>query len=260
MGAFALPMKAVLGPDRLVAVGTLGTALGLTLLGVAHYSATGLAACVVAGISWVAVLATLNVSVQVSLPDCVRGRGLAMFVTVFFGAMTAGSALWGQIAAAFSLPAAHFVAAAGATVGIALSWRWKLWEGTGVDLAPSMHWPAPALAIDAEPDREPLLVTIEYLIDPQKNDAFLAAIQGPGQQRRRDSAYALGLFEHASEKGRFLETFMVASSLEHLRQRQRVTNADRIVPDAIRQFDATAEPKVTHFIAATFGPSPDSSE
>src|SRR5580704_5442919 len=72
-----------------------------------------------------------------------------------------------------------------------------------------------------------------------------------GQERRRDGAYAWDVFEDAAEKGRFLETFMVASWLEHLRQHQRITNADRVVQDAIRQFDAAAEPKVTHFIAAT---------
>jgi transmembrane secretion effector len=44
---------------------------------------------------------------------------------------------------------------------------------------------------------------------------------------------------------------MVASWLEQLRQHQRVTNADRVVQDGIRRFDAAAEPKVTHFIAAT---------
>jgi len=250
-GAFMVPvLKAALGPDRLVAVGTLGTALSLTLLGIARDSALGLVACVVAGISWIAVLATLNVSVQVSLPDWVRGRGLAMFVTVFFGAMTAGSAVWGQLASMLDLPAAHFIAATGALVGIALTWRWKLQSGAGVDLAPSMHWPAPVLAIDVEPDRGPVLVTIEYRIDPQKSYAFLAAIRNLGQERRRDGAYAWDVFEDAAEKGRFLETFMVASWLEHLRQHQRVTNADRVVQDAIRQCDAAAEPKVTHFVAA----------
>jgi MFS family permease len=261
VGAFTLPwMKAALGPDRLVAAGTLGTALCLLLLGIARHSALGLAACVIAGVSWIAVLSSLNVSVQVSLPDWVRGRGLAMFVTVFFGAMTAGSALWGQLASTLGLPAAHFIAAVGAILGIALTWPWKLQSGAGIDLAPSMHWPAPVLAIDAEPDRGPVLVTIEYRIDPGKRDAFLTAIRDLGRQRRRDGAYAWDIFEDAAEKGRFLETFMIASWLEHLRQHQRVTNADRIVQDVIRQFDATAEPKVTHFIAATFGPSGTSSE
>ncbi|MDI4238601.1 MFS transporter [Bradyrhizobium sp. Arg237L] len=250
VGAFALSwMKTTLGPDRLVAAGTLGTALSLILLGIAHHAAIGLSACLLAGVSWIVVLATVNVSVQVSLPDWVRGRGLAMFVTVFFGAMTAGSALWGQFASELGLPAAHFVAAAGAVAGIVLTWRWKLQAGAGIDLAPSMHWPAPILTIDAGADRGPVLVTVEYLIAPERRDAFLSAVMELGLQRRRDGAYAWDIFEDAAENGRFLETFMVASWLEHLRQHQRVTNADRIVQDAIREFGATAEPKVTHFIA-----------
>ncbi len=75
----------------------------------------------IAGISWIAVLASLNVSVQVSPPDWVRGRGLAMFVTMFFGAMTAGSALWGQLASVLGTPAAHFIAAVGAILGTAVT-------------------------------------------------------------------------------------------------------------------------------------------
>ncbi len=248
-------MKAALGSDRLVAAGTLGTALSLVLLGIARHSAIGITACAVAGVSWIAVLASLNVSVQMSLPDWVRGRGPAMFVTVFFGAMTAGSALWGQLASALGLPAAHFIAAAGAVVGIAATWRWKLLSGAGVDLAPSMHWPAPVLAIDADADRGPVLVTVEYRVAAEKRDAFLVAVRQLGQQRRRDGAYAWDVFEDAAEHGRFLETFMVTSWLEHLRQHHRVTNADRVVQDAIRAFGSASEPKVTHFIAVSFGSS-----
>ena len=55
-------------------------------------------------LSWIAVLSSLNVSAQVALPEWVRGRGLAMFVTVFFGAMTLGSAVWGQVAGIVGLP------------------------------------------------------------------------------------------------------------------------------------------------------------
>jgi predicted MFS family arabinose efflux permease len=256
VGAFTLPsMKVALGSDLLVAAGTLGTALSLVLLGIARHSGIGVLACLAAGVSWIAVLATLNVSVQMSLPDWVRGRGLAMFVTVFFGAMTAGSALWGQLASVLGLPAAHFVAAAGAVVGIALTWRWKLPSGAAVDLAPSMHWPAPILSVDADADRGPVLVTVEYRIAPEKREAFLIAVRDLGQQRRRDGAYAWDLFEDAAEKGNFLETFMLASWLEHLRQHQRVTNADRIVQETVREFGAVGEPKVTHFIAARLRPT-----
>jgi len=169
---------------------------------------------------------------------------------VFFGAMTAGSALWGQLASGFGLAAAHFAAATGAVAGIALTWRWKLQAGAGVDLAPSMHWPAPILDIDADADRGPVLVTVEYFIAPEGRDAFLSAVAELGRQRRRDGAYAWDVFEDAAERGRFLETFVVASWLEHLRQHQRVTNADRVVQDAIRKLGVVTEPKITHFIAA----------
>jgi MFS family permease len=252
IGAFTLPFVKALGPERLVAAGTLGTTLTLILLGIARHPAVGIVACLAAGMSWIAVLSSLNVSVQISLPDWVRGRGLAMFVTVFFGAMTVGSALWGQLAATLGLPAAHFIAAAGALIGIVLTWGWKLQSGAGIDLAPSMHWPSPILAIDADPDRGPVLVTVEYRIDPGKRDAFLATLKDLGQRRRSDGAYSWGLFEDAAEEGRFLETFMVASWFEHLRQHQRVTNADRIIQNSVRAFGAATEPKVTHFIAADF--------
>jgi MFS family permease len=253
VGAFMLPwLKATFGADGLVAAGTTGTALSLILLGIARGPEIGLAACLIAGISWIAVLATVNVSVQVSLPDWVRGRGLAIFVTVFFGAMTAGSALWGQLASGLGLPAAHFLAAAGAVAGIALTWRWKLQTGAGIDLAPSMHWPAPVLAVEADADRGPVLVTVEYRIAPERREAFLASIRVMEQQRRRDGAFSWDVFEDAAESGRFLETFMVASWLEHLRQHQRVTNADSVVQDTVREFGAAAAPRVTHFIAANF--------
>jgi predicted MFS family arabinose efflux permease len=251
VGAFTLPaLKTAFGPDRLVAVGTLGTALSLFLLGIARHSTLGLAACLIAGMSWIAVLATLNISVQVSLPDWVRGRGLAMFVTVFFGAMTAGSALWGQLASGFGLPTAHFIAAAGAVVGIALTWRSKIQSGAGADLTPSMHWPSPVLASSADVDRGPVLVTVEYRIKTERRDAFLTAIRDLGQQRRRDGAYSWDVFEDAAEPGRFLETFLVASWLEHLRQHHRVTQADKIVQNAIRGLSVVDDPKVSHFVAA----------
>jgi Transmembrane secretion effector len=56
--------------------------------------------------SRVAQIKPQNVSAQVALPEWVRGRGLAMFVTTFFGALSLGNAIWGQLAAMISLPAA----------------------------------------------------------------------------------------------------------------------------------------------------------
>jgi MFS family permease len=251
VGAFALPwLKAKLGPDWLVAAGTLGTAISVVLFGLARDSTTALSASIIAGASWIAVLSSLNVSAQLALPEWVRGRGLAMFVTAFFGAITLGSAIWGQIAGMAGLPAAHFLAAAGALAAIPLTWRWKLQTGAGVDLTPSMHWPTPVVTHEVEQDRGPVLVTVDYRIDPQERKSFLAALEKLGHERRRDGAYAWGVFEDAAVEGRMVETFLVESWLEHLRQHERVTNADRVLQDAVLRFHTKGTPKVTHLIAS----------
>jgi predicted MFS family arabinose efflux permease/quinol monooxygenase YgiN len=249
-GAFFLPwLKSKIGPNRLMALAALGQAAAMLLYGLAHEPVMALVASVVAGATWIAAMATLTVSAQVALPDWVRGRGLAVFTTVFFGCLTLGSAAWGEVAVWAGLPVAHFLAAAGAVAAVPLTWRWKLQTAARLDLTPSMHWPAPVTTEDIADDRGPVMVTVEYRIKPADRDAFLQAIAKLEQERRRDGAYAWGIFEDAAEPGRLVETFLVESWLEHLRQHQRVTNADRVVQDAVHRFHLAGAPKVTHLIA-----------
>lgn len=250
-GAFALPLlKEKLGADGMVAMGSIGTAVALVLFALAHYSATALVASIVAGLSWIAALSSLNVSAQVALPEWVRGRGLSMFVTTFFGAVSIGSAIWGQLAAMISLPVANMVAAVGGLVAIALTWRWKLQTGAGIDLTPSMHWPAPIVAGEIEPDQGPVMVIVEYSIDPSDRAPFLTALKRLSYERRRDGAYRCGVFEDTADPGRMVETFLVDSWLEHLRQHERVTNADRVMQAEVCKLHTRSPPKVTHLIAA----------
>jgi MFS family permease len=248
--AFVLPRyKVRLGANGLVVLGEIGTAVTLVLLGLAHEAVLAALASLIAGASWIAAVANLNISAQVSLPDWVRGRGLAMYVTVFFGSMTVGSAIWGAVATHLGLAPAHFIAAIGALLAVPLTWRWKLQTGAALDLTPSMHWPEPVLTTTVEKDTGPVLIVVEYRVDLSKKKPFLSALSKLARERRRDGAYDWGIFEDAAEPGRFLETFLVESWLEHLRQHQRVTNADRILQNKIHQLLLT-EPVVTHLISA----------
>ena len=257
-GAFLLPwLRAKLGCDKLVAAGTIGTAIALFLYGAARVLPIAFAASIIAGISWIAVLSSLNVSTQFALPQWVRGRGLAVYSTVFFGAMTVGSAVWGQVARMAGVPGALYIAAACALCGIPLTRRWKLETGIGGDLTPSMHWPAPVVMRQIENDRGPVLVTVEYRVAKKNRQAFLTALDGIAHERRRDGAYRWGVFEDPADPQRYLETFLVESWLEHLRQHERVTNADRIVQEQVSRL-LQSETRITHLIAAELdGPTGD---
>ncbi len=175
-GAFMLRwLRGKLGADRLVSIATLASALATGLFAIAHDSATAILASLIAGASWIAAVSSLNVSAQIALPEWVRGRGLAVYVTVMFGALTIGSAIWGELAAVSSLTAALLIAAAGGVMAIPLTRAWRLQTGAADDLSPSMHWPAPVTTSAIEPDRGPVLVTVEYHIDPKNRDPFLHA-------------------------------------------------------------------------------------
>ncbi len=249
-GSLALRwLKDELGPDRLVAAGTIGAAFALTLFGLAREPITAICGCLVVGASWTVVMTKLYVSAQVALPDWARGRGLAVFLTFIFGATTVGSAAWGKLSALQGLPTAYFAAAAGAALCIPLTWGWKLQTGLGVDFSPALHWRAPAVSRKIENNRGPVLVVAEYRVDAKNRTEFLGAVDELGHARRRDGAYAWGLYEDVADVGRFVETFAIDSWLEVLHLRDRVTNADQMLEDRIRHL-LTEAPRVTLHVSS----------
>ena len=255
-GSLALRwLKDELGPDRLVAAGSVGAAFALVLFGLAHEPIMAICACLLGGASWTVVLTKLYVSAQVALPDWARGRGLAVFLTFIFGATTVGSAVWGKLSAMEGLPIAYFVAAAGVVLGIPLTWRWKLQTGVGIDFSPAAHWRAPTVARKVENNQGPVLAVVEYRVDAANRAEFLGAVDELGHARRRDGAYAWGVYEDVADVGRFVETFTIDSWLELMHQRERVTNADEML---IEPGSPSAGGGAAHHALCLLGaPSPD---
>jgi hypothetical protein len=94
------------------------------------------------------------------------------------------------------------------------------------------------------------MVTIEYYVEPEKVSAFIKAIDKYGRIRRRDGAYRWGIFRDLENPDRYLETFLVDSWAEHLRQHERSTRADREVEERV-QSNTRGKPIVRHLVYAT---------
>jgi len=224
----------------------------LAALALAHLQNLGpLAGAMLAtGVAWIAILAALQVSAQLTLPDWVRARGLAAFVVVFMGGMALGSIVWGQVATQIGIPPALTTAAAGMVLAIGLTWRFRLHDGHAPNFTPSQDWPAPLVAETPEPDSGPVLVTIEYRVDPARRAEFVAAMRDVREMRRRNGAFFWELFHDSAQPTRFLESFMDESWTEHLRQHERVSVADREVQRRVNQFLVKGEStKSTHWLA-----------
>jgi hypothetical protein len=135
-------------------------------------------------------------------------------------------------------------------LGTATARRWPLVTGEEIDLSPSQHWPTPEVAWDPVPEAGPVLVTVEYQVADRQRAEFVQTMLELKILRLRDGATRWDLFRDAALPERFLETFVVGSWGEHLRQHDRVTNADRDVEErALALVKSGSVPSVSHFIA-----------
>ena len=252
LGAFILPKaQKRLSVDTLVAIATfLYATMTLTLAYLRNYYLV-CGVMIFVGIGSLTLMASFNVAAQTVVPGWVRARALAFQLLVFQGSMAAGSFVWGAIAQRAGLSIALTGASMGLLVGLVIALRFPLNCGKNLDLAPSLHWRQQTLVFEPYPDDGPVLIQLEYHVDPQQADEFVEAMQPIGVMRRRDGAIQWGLFHDLTQCGRFVESFIVESWVEHKRQFERVTNSDRILQDRARSFHISDQPpKVFQMIYA----------
>jgi MFS family permease len=249
--ALLLPrLKGGRSSDLVVAVATLVFAASTAALALVHNFPLVCFALVLAGGAWLSHLSSLNVAVQTVVPSWVQGRALSVYMLIFYAGLAGGSALWGAVADHFGVAESLLVSVAGMVIGLLATLRFHLRSGEGLNLAPSRQWPAPIIHHELEPERGPVLVTVEYVVDPARSQEFAHAMDEIRRIRLRDGALQWGLFVDAAVPGRHTEVFLVKSWLEHLRQHERVTMADSDIEERARAFHLGPDRPVVHHLIA----------
>ena len=116
--AFFLPrLRVLITRDRLLRDGTLIQAFAMVSAGFAPNVWAAMPAMMLAGAAWLAVVNTLTVASQLSLPDWVRARGMSLYMMTMMAATSVSAAVWGQVASLIDVPWTFVAAAA---TGVAL--------------------------------------------------------------------------------------------------------------------------------------------
>ncbi|WP_246704428.1 MFS transporter [Rhizobium sp. P32RR-XVIII] len=249
-GAFLLPtLRRRFDNDGLLLRAAIVTSIVMMILSFAPPQWIAILVLVVLGGAWIVALTTLNGAAQAILPNWVRGRALAVYLTVFNGAMAAGSIGWGAVAQAVGISTTLQVGAVGLfLIGIVLN-RIKLPAGEA-DLVPSNHWPEPLTAEPVEHDRGPVLILIEYRVHKEQQAEFLKFLAQLSAERRRDGAYNWGVTEDAADPEKIVEWFLVESWVEHLRQHKRVSKADAdLQQETLKYHVGPEKPVVRHLLS-----------
>jgi MFS family permease len=246
-GAFGLGAivgAAVLGRvrDRLSTNGLL-TAAGLVyaaasaLIVLVPSLPAALMILVLAGLAWLAVVSTFAAELQLFLPAWVRARGFAIYMVTFTGSMTVGALVWGLVAEGVGLRPAFLFSAVVLLGGVVAGVFIRVPETGHLDREPAVYWPEARLAFDPQPDTGPVLVSVEFIVTPEREVAFLEAMDHLRQSRRRTGATRWELYRDGDRPDRFIEIFSVPSWEEHLRQHGgRLTATDREVEEAALGF------------------------
>ncbi|KQY48606.1 MFS transporter [Rhizobium sp. Root483D2] len=248
-GAFVMPkLREQLNADGLLLAAAIVTAIVMGVLSFAPPKWIAIVALLFLGGAWISALTTLNATAQAVLPNWVRGRGLAVYLTVFNGAMTAGSLGWGAVGELAGIQGTLLIGAAGLLLAGSVMHRMKLPAGDA-DMVPSNHWPEPLVAEPVPHDRGPVLILIEYSVEQVSRAAFLHAIHELSWERRRDGAYGWGVTEDSADPNKIVEWFMVESWAEHLRQHKRVSQADADLQGKVLAYHVgPSKPVVRHFL------------
>ena len=142
------------------------------------------------------------------------------------------------------------LAAAGATALGAASIRVLPLLPTGhLSREPASFWPEPMLTVDPGREEGPVVVEVTYVVTPENEPAFLAAMPRLRRTRLRTGAVQWGIFRTGERPGELVEVYVVPTWDEHLRQHSgRMTGADEEVDRQVR--DLSAQTSVVHRLPA----------
>ena len=251
-GAFVIPKaRAKLGANATVMIACAAFGAVISLTAISRSLPLTLVVLVVGGVAWIAVIASLNGSVQAFLPSWVRSRGLSVYQLVLFGSTAAGSAAAGAVAQAIGVIPTS-IGAGLVVILIAVSQLfWPLLSTAGKERSvvtiPLTDVPpiddVPPLSIS---DAAQTLVLIRYQVEPANRAAFIAQMQVVSHTRRRTGARQWELYDDREIPNVIMEAFAVGSWREHLSQHEdRMTGFDQGELDKARAL-ATGTPIVEH--------------
>jgi hypothetical protein len=234
-----------LHPDALLAVASFVLAGTLLVQGYVHNRLAVGIALLAGGFMWSLATTATTVAAQSAMPAWVRARGMALYALVMTGSIALGAILWGALAN-WNLSASQLIAAIMIAAGSAASLRWPLTWDREFDMS-MMPGDEPDVMMTPLPSDGPVLVTVSYRVALDRLDEFIEIMEYVEGHRRRTGGYQWSLFRDLSDSERFVETFLVSSWGEHLRQHHRRTAVSDEQLQRVRPFvDA---PGVGHYLS-----------
>jgi MFS family permease len=207
-------------------------------------------AMLIGGMVWITVANSVTIAAQHALPDWVRARGMSIYQMAIMGSSAFGALVWGRIAEWTTIATSLECAAGSMLVCLVLTRGRPLHGLEQVDHTPTHPWEEPVPAHEIEPFAGPVMVTVEYLIEPGRAREFEAVMAQSRSARLRGGAVSWGLFEDVQVPGRYVEYFACDTWADYLRRFDRFTAMDVKQQEERFAFHLGEKPpRITRYVA-----------
>jgi MFS family permease len=231
-----------LGAESAIRLSAVAMGAGIAVVAASHSKIASGVALMVTGAGWTASVTLFNVGIQLVAPRWVSGRALAAFQASISGGVAVGAGLWGATAKAIGVSDALLVASLGLALS-ALLGRWMRMpqvKGPTEQTLEDLEDPEMRLQLTARSG--PIVVEIEYRVDPRQARLYYAVMQQVQHSRQRNGAYGWSIARDIADPELWTERYHCPTWLDYLRQRNRPTDAERALHMRAQEFHIGSEP------------------
>lgn len=236
----AAALRARFTPDQVTRGAAMSLTAGLAILGLAYNWPLASLGAALGGAGWTMAHSTYNTTVQLSAAPWVTARSLAFYQTSTFAGMSAGSALFGYVAADQGVYVAFLAAAAAQAIAGLVGLAMPLPRLNDLRVEQLDTWQPPVMAVEVHPADGPVRVEIDYRVAEENWDEFRRTMAERKRIRLRDGARNWALWQDLSDRTLWMESYRVATWADYLRHNQRRTEADLNNMDALDRLSADA--------------------
>ncbi len=241
--------------EIVIRVCTVFTAVGLIGVGYSRTLPLTCLALSLTGLCNILSYSMLNVTVQMVAPRWVTARALSLYSSSLTGGIAIGSWMWGMVADRTDVTTAFLISglAVGCTliIGLLLPLA-KSDAESGNDLVKLGS--EPEVALDVTMRSGPVLVEVEYDVDPEQARTFYAALTELEEVRKRIGGFDWSVARNIADPAIWIERYSCPTWGDYLRMRDRYTQSDLDLQHAVDGFNRKrGERRVKRFLERPHG-------
>ena len=233
---FMSELRSRFSNETVVRFCTAATAMSLVVVGLSRSLPLTCAVLFVNGACNIVSFAMLNVSVQLSAPRWVTARALSLYSSALTGGIAIGAFVWGTFAARYGVQTTYVASGIAVAATLVLGWLLPLPADEDEDTSSVELGAEPEVAMALTMRSGPVIIEIEYAIDPDKARDFYAVMMQVAKLRKRIGGFAWTISRDIADPSIWVESYHCPTWGDYLRMRDRYTQADISLQEQADEF------------------------